>query len=125
MSNEKASLDAQRKLAEKINGVVSALVKSAKTDNGGDTGVEITTMSVKKLIINTSISGFHVEDSKVVAENKSYRTFVLIRYPIGDANRILKEKLKLDNKRNVNLFKQGISELEKEIEAAKNNSAAE
>lgn len=123
MSNEKAALDAQRKLADKINGVVSALVKTNKTDSGGEAGVDVTTLAVKKLILNTPITGFHIEDSKIVAENKAYRTFVLVRYPIGDANRILKEKLKMDNTRNVNLFKQGLDELDREIDASKKKEA--
>jgi hypothetical protein len=28
-----------------------------------------------------------------MSENRGYRTFVLVRYPIGDANRMLKDKL--------------------------------
>jgi hypothetical protein len=117
MSNEKAVLDAQRKLADKINGVMNAMVKSAKSDSNGAVGVDATTVAVKKLIINTSMTGYHIEDSKIMAENRAYRTFVLVRYPIGDANRILKEKLKMDMKNHLDLFNSGQDELEREIRA--------
>jgi uncharacterized protein YceK len=93
MSRSKALLDAQVQLADKINGMINALIKQNKRDDAGNVNTDRTTQTVKKVIIDTAITGYHLEDSKVMSENRGYRTFVLVRYPIGDANRMLKDKL--------------------------------
>ena len=118
MSHQKALLDAQVKLADKINGVVNALMKQYKTDNGGTVGTDKTSLVVKKLIVDTAITGYHIEDSRVVSENRSYRTFVLIRYPMGDANRLLKDKRQQESQ-NANSVDEALNELEQEIKAKK------
>lgn len=97
MSHQKALLDAQLKLADKINGVVNALVKQYKDDNQGTVNSDRTSITVKKVIADTAITGYHIEDSRIQAENRGYRTFILVRYPLGDANRLLKEKLQRES----------------------------
>lgn len=93
MSRSKALLDAQHQLADKLNGMINALTKQTRKDDSGQVSTDKTTQTVKKVIIDTALTGYHLEDSKVMAENRGYRTFVLIRYPLGDANRLLKDKL--------------------------------
>ena len=118
MSREKAVLDAQVKLADKINGTINALVKQYKTDNGGAMGTDKTTLTVKKLIVDTAITGYHLEDSRVVNENRAYRSFVLLRYPMGDANRLLKDKLQRENQNGTSVDA-ALDELEQEINSRK------
>jgi len=100
MSREKALLDAQMKLADKINGEINALIKQQKNDNAGNVYNDKTSLTIKKVIARTSITGYHLEDSRIVAENRNYRTFVLLRYPMGDANRLLKDKLQRESQNN-------------------------
>lgn len=118
MSREKAVLDAQVKLADKINGTINALVKQYKTDNGGAMGTDKTSLTVKKLIVDTAVTGYHIEDSRVVNENRAYRSFVLIRYPMGDANRLLKDKMQRENASGTNVDA-ALDELEQEINSRK------
>lgn len=118
MSREKAVLDAQVKLADKINGTINALVKQYKTDNGGAMGTDKTSLTVKKLIVDTAVTGYHIEDSRVVNENRAYRSFVLIRYPMGDANRLLKDKMQRENSSGTNVDA-ALDELEQEINSRK------
>jgi hypothetical protein len=92
MSREKALLDGQLKLADKLNGMINAMIKQQKNDSAGTMGVDKTSMTIKKLITDTALTGYQIEDSRITIENRSYRTFVLIRYPLGDANRILKQR---------------------------------
>jgi hypothetical protein len=92
MSREKALLDGQLKLADKLNGMINAMIKQQKNDSAGTMGVDKTSMTIKKLITDTALTGYQIEDSRITVENRSYRTFVLIRYPLGDANRILKQR---------------------------------
>lgn len=115
MSREKALLDAQLKLADKINGMMNAVIKQHKTDSDGTVGVDKTSVTVKKVIMDTALTGYHIEDSKIQTENRSYRTFMLLRYPIGDANRLLKvRQQREDQLRDSDDAAQ--KELEKELE---------
>jgi len=68
------------------------MIKQQKNDSAGTMGVDKTSMTIKKLITDTALTGYQIEDSRITIENRSYRTFVLIRYPLGDANRILKQR---------------------------------
>jgi len=92
MSRAKAMLDAQYQLASKINGMIDAVMRQSKKDNSGTVSTDYTSLTIKKTIEQTYLTGHHLEDSRVQPENRSYRTFVLIRYPMGDTNRLLKEK---------------------------------
>lgn len=102
MSRTKAMLDAQTQLADKLNGMIDAVVRQSKKDSAGTVTNDFTSSAIKKRIIETSITGHTLEDSKVQAENRGYRTFVLVRYPIGDANRLMKEKLQRETQRQDN-----------------------
>jgi hypothetical protein len=73
---------------------------------------------VKKLIVDTAVTGYHIEDSRVVNENRAYRSFVLIRYPMGDANRLLKDKMQRENSSGTNVDA-ALDELEQEINSRK------
>lgn len=122
MSREKALLDAQMKLADKINGMMNAVVKQHKTDSDGTVGVDKTSITIKKVIMDTALTGYHIEDSKIQTENRSYRTFVLLRYPIGDANRLLKARQQREDQlRDTDEAAQ--RELEKELESLRKPKA--
>ena len=123
MSRSKALLDAQVQLADKINGMVNALVKQNRRDDAGTVSTDQTSQTVKKVIIDTAITGYHLEDSKVMSENRGYRTFVLVRYPIGDANRLLKDKLQRE-RQDRNDADAAMEELEKEINSRKKAAPA-
>jgi hypothetical protein len=100
MSREKAVLDSQMKLADTLNGALNAMVKQQKSDNAGSVVIDKTSLTVKKIIANTVMTGYRIEDTRVVSENRNYRTFVLVRYPIGDANRLLKDRLQQESQSN-------------------------
>ena len=118
MSRTKALLDAQVQLADKINGMINALTKQTRKDDSGQVSTDKTSQTVKKVIVDTAITGYHLEDSKVMAENRGYRTFVLVRYPMGDANRLLKDKLQRE-RQDKDDEAAASDELEKEINSRK------
>lgn len=119
MSRTKALLDAQVQLADKLNGMVNAMTKQMRKDDNGQMSTDRTSQTVKKLIIDTSLTGYHLEDSKIMAENRGYRTFVLVRYPLGDANRLLKEKLQRESQTRDN-ESAAEQELDKELNLRRN-----
>jgi len=114
MSREKALLDAQLKMADTLNGVANALIKQQKNDNASSVVNDKTSVTVKKVIANTSLTGYTIEDTTILPENRNYRTFVLLRYPLGDTNRLLKEKLQRENQ-NTTSDEANQRELDKEI----------
>ena len=99
MSRAKALLDAQHQLASKLSGVIDAATRQQRKDTAGTVNSDYTSITIRKNIIETSITGHHLEDSKVQAENRGYRTFVLVRYPVGDANKLLRQQEQNDSKK--------------------------
>ena len=99
MSRAKALLDAQHQLASKLNGVIDAATRQQRKDTAGTVNSDYTSVTIRKNIIETSITGHHLEDSKIQAENRGYRTFVLVRYPVGDANKLLRQQEQRDYKK--------------------------
>lgn len=122
MSRTKAMLDAQVQLADKLNGMINALTKQTRKDDSGSVGTDKTTQTVKKVIMDTALTGFHLEDTKIMAENRGYRTFVLVRYPLGDANRLLKDKLQRE-RQDKDDESAASDELDKELDARRKKPA--
>jgi len=117
MSREKALLDSQMKLADTLNGVMNAMIKQQKSDSTGSVVSDKTSITVKKVIANTVMTGYMIEDTKILSENRNYRTFILVRYPIGDANRLLKSQLQQKQSLNTSSDDSLQKELDKEVES--------
>jgi len=121
MSREKAILDAQVKLADTLSGTANALIKHYKGDETGTVTKDRTSITVKKLIIDTSVTGYQIEESVIVVENKGYRSFVLLRFPIGDTNALANDR-KQQFKQRDNMD-DGQQELDQEIRNQKKISS--
>ena len=117
MSREKALLDSQMKLADTLNGAMNAMIKQQKSDSTGSVVSDKTSITVKKVIANTVMTGYMIEDTKILSENRNYRTFILVRYPIGDANRLLKAQLQQKQSMSSSSDDSLQKELDKEVEA--------
>ena len=117
MSREKALLDSQMKLADTLNGAMNAMIKQQKSDSTGSVVSDKTSITIKKVIANTVMTGYMIEDSKILSENRNYRTFILVRYPIGDANRLLKSQLQQKQSLNTSSDDSLQKELDKEVES--------
>lgn len=97
MAVHKATLDADAKLAFQMKSRVEAMVKSYKADSA-TSGAENSEMLARKLT-RTSITGHHKVDSQITQEGRMFRVFVLMRYPLGDANKLLAEENNLKARR--------------------------
>ena len=91
MAMHKAMLDADAKLAFQMKSMVKSMSKSFKTDNG-KYGAESSELLIRK-ITNTTIIGHQQVDSQITQEGNIYRVFVLMRYPLGESNRLLQESI--------------------------------
>lgn len=70
-----------------------------------------------KTIVSTSISGSEISKKEVLKGGDYWRAYVLIEYPIGEANFLLQQKIK-SNKNMYTRFResQAMKELDNEVE---------
>jgi hypothetical protein len=123
MAMDMAVQSAKRALAFQLGARVSAAMKdfAGQTGTGADADVlrEIERTS-KSAVYEQNIAGYMREKSEVIAEGKNFRAFALLRYPIGEANKVIVDQVKkskvLDTKLKAS---KAFQDLEQEIEAAR------
>lgn len=89
MSDSKAQMDAETKLAFKIAGEVSAMQKDYRRDNGDDVDASAEIVA-NKLAADINIGGAAVAERKMIAEGAGYRTYILLKFSVADYNKMLK-----------------------------------
>lgn len=97
LAMDKGTLNAKRTLADRINGLLSSKMKEfvAETGQGEDTSVVTEVERVTtNLITEVNVAGYTQEDAKIIPQGNKYRAYVLLRYPVGKANRILVDQVK-------------------------------
>ena len=98
MSIDKATLNAKRTLADRIAGELSSQIKSYVAESGELGHTDVVSLDVEKvtknIIANVNVAGYIPEEVKIVPIGTSYRTYILLAYPIGEANRILVDQLR-------------------------------
>ena len=120
MSMDAAILSAKRQLANSLGARVSELMNNyaLQTGTGNDAQVvqEISRVA-KSVTTDINLAGFVREKSEVIQEGRNFRTFVLLRYPVGETNRVVADQVKksqiLDTKVRA---AQAFQDLEREIE---------
>jgi len=120
MSMDAAILSAKRQLANSLGARVSELMNNyaLQTGTGNDAQVvqEISRVA-KSVTTDINLAGFVREKSEVIQEGRNFRTFVLLRYPVGETNRVVVDQVKksqiLDTKVRA---AQAFQDLEREIE---------
>lgn len=89
---DKATLDAKYILADKMKGGISAKLSSFIEQVGGVDDPKLNTESVKvikNIITNISTNGYEISQQEVLPSKQGFRAYVLAKYPLGDANRLL------------------------------------
>lgn len=84
MAMQKAILDADTKLAFQMESAVKAMIKTYQNDLGTEL-IENTELISKKISAVT-INGHYQVDSVVQQDGRTFRVFVLMRFPLGSAN---------------------------------------
>ena len=125
MSLDKAIITAKRELASKIEETISNKTKQFLKDVGIDENSKnydetiITTIS---RIDNVELSGFKVDNRKVINLGTKYRSYIKLVYPIGTANKLLVNKINKEEELKLRLeSSEAFKELEKEIADENNN----
>jgi hypothetical protein len=123
MAMDMAVLSAKRALAFQLG----ARTSSKMTDYAGQTGssgdadvVREIERVTKSVATEVNLAGFIREKSEIIAEGKNYRAFALLRYPIGESNKIVADQIKKSKVLDTKLkSSKAFQDLEQEIENAK------
>jgi len=116
---DKASALARDQIANTTGTKVMSMFKRFREETGEAETPEFTTMTtnVSKQIVSEVITGAKVEKREVAQKGNVYQAYVLMKMPIGEANKALMARLKA-NQELYNRFKasQAFKELSDEVE---------
>ena len=127
MSMEKASIKARAELALTVGGRVSTMMKAyaeeAGVSNDPDVNQIVSTVTSQEAI-NVNLSGVQRADAQINREGDSYRAYVLIRYPLGELNKIAVEQVRQSTVLNAKFrASKAFDDLERKVEEAKKREA--
>ena len=122
-SMDKAVMVAKSQLASKLGDRASQKIEEFATESGTvndeqiNRFIQTTRSSVAKDI---NVAGYILEKSQVIQEGNRYRSFVLLRYPLGESNKVIVAQIKKEASIDFKLkASKAFEDLEREIEAAK------
>lgn len=97
ISIDKATIAAKRSLADKLDSYISSKTKTFAKESGIDELSSIYS-ELEQVTINTikeaHIVGFKEYKSETIAFGSKYRTYYVLEYPFGKANKILMSQIK-------------------------------
>ena len=125
-----AILSAKTVLADRINGKLDGMTKSfiakiGSTDLDASVLTEIE-KTTKNIIASVDVSGYKVDESKIVKDGTQYRAYVLLAYDNEEATKIMMNRMRKDRMVYSRLRStQAWKELEKEVNKSKEEDEAQ
>ncbi len=123
MSMEKASVKARAELALTVGGRVSTMMRAYADEVGLSNDPEVNQLVssvTSQEAINVNLSGVQRADAQINREGDSYRAYVLVRYPLGELNKIAVEQVRQNTVLNAKLrASKAFEDLERKVEEAK------
>lgn len=120
---DRALLSAKTALASQLNNRVSSRIRDFMNEVGlaNDASMSAEAERVSQNVVTeVNLAGFRREKSEVFQEGRTYRAYVLVQYPMGDANKIVRDQVRKSDQLEARLrASKAFQELEKEIEAAR------
>ena len=97
LSYDRAILNAKRVLADRVDGLMSSKVKAFVAESGQNEN-KIFTAEAQRVVTNfmaeVNVAGYAMERTNIQASYGRYRVYVMLRYPLGEANDIMMLKLR-------------------------------
>ena len=125
MSIDKAVMDGKTNLADRLNGKMSGQIQRYIEESGEVENREFVQQMErvsKSLFTDVNTSGYRITEKKLMKVRDGYRTFVLIEYPLGEANQVLVEGVKSNQRVHAKLrASKAFAALEDEIVAARSH----
>ena len=117
MAYDKARMAAERKLVELANSRVTTQTKSYRADRG-DVSIENYEQVTRKNATG-DLTGAQRVDSQMTSDGRTYKVYVLLRLPVGDANTMAKSRATTRLQREADIRSQGAhQDLERNDEQA-------
>jgi len=86
LAKDKALLDIEKQLANKISAKVSSRFKQYIRELGNESAlvIEDNEIVTKKLVTEAQVAGYEEVDTKIVNEHNNYRVYLLAKYPLEE-----------------------------------------
>tara|TARA_Y100001970_G_C13871652_1_gene669306 strand:- start:2 stop:688 length:687 start_codon:yes stop_codon:yes gene_type:complete len=124
MSRTRANLDAKRQLADQIDSQISSRMEDFLQSIGDGENEQIKQQSeiiTKNVTVEAQLAGYKQKKTEVQNIGSKFQVYVLLEYPIGNANQILINQIKQDeNLSTQDAADEALKELEAEINKKKN-----
>lgn len=94
---DKAVMTAKSQLASKLGDRVSQKIKEFASESGTINDEQVVrTIETARISVTTdqNVAGYVLEKSEVLAEGNRYRAYVLLRYPVGENNKVISAQVK-------------------------------
>jgi hypothetical protein len=125
LARSRALLDAKRQIADQIDSEISALMDDFMDTIGTDANEQVrqeTQVVTRNVIANAKLSGYVQKETETQNIGTKYQHYILMEYPIGDANTALMSQLQKNETLNTQrAADKALAELEAEINKRKNN----
>lgn len=123
MALDKAVMDGKTNLADRLNSKMSGQMQRYIEESGEVENLEFVQQMErvsKSLFTDVNTSGYRVAEKKLMKVMDGYRAFVLIEYPLGEANQVLMDGVMEDQRVHSKLrASKAFAALEEEISAAR------
>ena len=128
MAIDKASIKARAELAITVGGRISTMLKlyaeEVGVNNDPEVSQQVSSVTAQEAI-NVNLSGVQRANAQVSKEGVSYRAYVLVRYPLGELNKVAVEQVRHSNVLNAKLrASKAFEDLERKVEEAKKKEAS-
>ena len=124
LSMDMATLSSKRALASQISNRLSSKMKEFAVQVGSSDDPQVNReieRVTKNVVTEVNLAGVVRERSEIIPQGRLFRSYVLLRYPLGDTNRMLVEQMKRSSVLGSKLLAaEAYKDLEKEIEYARN-----
>lgn len=124
MSMDMAVLSAKRALASQIGNRLSSKMKEFAMQVGSNEDPQVNReieRVTKNVVTEVNLAGVVREKSELIPQGRAYRSYVLLRYPLGESNRMLVDQMKKNSVLRTKLLAaDAYKELEKEIDDSRN-----
>jgi hypothetical protein len=97
MALDKAILDAKYRLADRLRSQMSGKMKRFVEETGGAKDPQLlqeTSKVISNMFTDVNAAGYRVSKKKITPQGEGYRAYVLLEYPIGEANKVLAQDIK-------------------------------
>jgi hypothetical protein len=120
MAVDKATLDAKYYVADQLRGKMSAKLKRFVEETGGAQDPQLfqeTSKVISNLFVDVNTAGYQVSHKAILQEGKGFRAYVMVEFPIGEANRVLLDETRKNQAVEAKLrASKAFAELESEVQ---------